>query len=759
MSTRRSPEPGERRSVAYPPALAGTCERNTSQSASAGYEVRDPASRLVRLLANAWRQGSIASVEEFFAEYPESLADSEIAVRLIYEEYCLRQEAGDTIVQKEFLDRFPRWKSKLEIVLDCHQLVLATQATPEFPLLGEQLGEFRLHSELGRGSQGRVFLATQPALSDRPVVVKIVPCHGREHLSLALLQHAGIVPLYSVQEHDERNLRLLCMPYVGGVSLDRLLADLSAVPLVERTGRHVADALRGADDFAPATLPGEGPALQFLPLATYPQAVCWIGACVAEALHYAHERGVVHLDLKPSNILLAGNGQPMLLDFHLARNLNAAPDQLSRDWLGGTRGYMSPEQETALEALKRGEPLTKPPGARSDVYSLGLVLFELLGGPAADESGSRALPDPRVLRPIVSQRVIGVLEKCLAQDPMLRYESAEAVASDLRTCLIGDTETMGSGTPLATAGGKGSWRRWRTGILGAGLLVAATASGYWLALHQYRGAIREDVPREPDQTPTSAQQTMADKLHTLVERLRFLDRPDTLPPARLRQLESGCRAVWNNRSRVLTLAQESGDRGQQTRTDLLDLAILWAELHVYLAPQDAQKQACQDALDVLAVAEEELGASIVLNLERHSYAKVLGKATEAQEAATAAARMSPDTVWEYYAAGRWYLRNGDLEQARLQFQQAIDLAPKEFWPHFYQGICTFQSRELEAALAAFSACVALRPDRAECFLNRGLVYRALHRPVLAEHDFATARQLDPLVCRRSASALPKPASR
>src|SRR5262249_6955160 len=113
--------------------------------------------------------------------------------------------------------------------------------------------------------------------------------------------------------------------------------------------------------------------------ASYVQAVCRIGACLADALHYAHERGLVHLDLKPSNVLLAADGQPMVLDFHLAREL-VRPDGEVPLWLGGTADYMSPEQRAALGAVQQGRKVPLTVDGRSDVYSLGVMLYEALGG-------------------------------------------------------------------------------------------------------------------------------------------------------------------------------------------------------------------------------------------------------------------------------------------------------------------------------------------------------------------------------------------
>src|SRR5262249_2760392 len=160
-----------------------------------------------------------------------------------------------------------------------------------------------------------------------------------------------IVPLYAVQDFPERNLRLLCMPYLGGATLHRLLEALRTVPLGQRTGRHLLAALDEIQAAVPVALPGRGPARRFLDQASYVQAVCGVGICLAEGLHSAPQRGLAPLDLKPPNVLLAADGTPMLLDFHLAREpleAGAPPPE----WLGGTPGYMAPEQHAAVVATR-----------------------------------------------------------------------------------------------------------------------------------------------------------------------------------------------------------------------------------------------------------------------------------------------------------------------------------------------------------------------------------------------------------------------
>ena len=126
-----------------------------------------------------------------------------------------------------------------------------------------------------------------------------------------------------------------------------------------------SSALDQAQDGLPDELPAADGARWPLWPGGYVEAVCWIGACLADALHYAHERGLVHLDLKPANVLLAADGQPMLLDFHLAQP-PLRPDGPPPEWLGGTPAYMAPEQQEALAAVRQGRPVPAAVDGRAD---------------------------------------------------------------------------------------------------------------------------------------------------------------------------------------------------------------------------------------------------------------------------------------------------------------------------------------------------------------------------------------------------------
>jgi hypothetical protein len=393
---------------------------------------------LAREMVERWRTGDHRPVEQYLARLPHSTS-ARAALELIAEEFALRRECGLAVSEGEQAERFPQWSMEVRALVRWHHL-FRRPAEPTFPEPGETVGDFRLVANLGRGLAGRVYLAKQRSLADRLVVLKLARPGDHEHLCLARLQHTHIVPLLSAHTFPDRGLHALCLPYFGGTSVDRTQVTFT------------------------------------------PAAVARLGACLADALQYAHDRDLLHLDVKPSNVLLADDGTPMLLDFHLARPPLPA-GVTPPEWLGGTYVFMPPEQSAAVAAVQAGRPLPSAVDARADVYSLGKTLGWLLARTEAR----------------VPTGLADVVARASADHPADRYPSAAALADDLRRHLADQ--------PLKGVRNRSlleRWRKWRRRqplalplLLLLAVLLAAAVGGL---LYLQREALRL---REPPAVGTS----------------------------------------------------------------------------------------------------------------------------------------------------------------------------------------------------------------------------------------------------------------
>ncbi len=281
-------------------------------------------------------------------------------------------------------------------------------------------GRYRLVRTLGEGGMGRVFLAHDAQL-DRHVALKVPRFQAssgssvlqrfiREARSAALLRHPNICPIFDVGE--AHGIHFLTMAYIDGQPLtrhthkDSLLAQPDAAALVAK---------------------------------------------LARAIHEAHSHGVIHRDLKPSNILLDAHGEPVIMDFGLARRERSGDEVLTHEGaVMGTPAYMSPEQV---------EGDTREIGPRTDVYSLGVILYELLVG-RRPFSGSVASLMAQVLRdpprPLLLERVDvdpeldRICMRSLSKRPMERFASALELAESLE--VIQASRSPPPGDPVLLSG-------------------------------------------------------------------------------------------------------------------------------------------------------------------------------------------------------------------------------------------------------------------------------------------------------------------
>jgi serine/threonine protein kinase len=312
-----------------------------------------------------------------------------------------------------------------------------------------RVGEFEIVSKLGQGAFGQVFLARQESLG-RHVALKVVvgrAGNDSEGELLAGLEHDHIVKVFSAFADDATGLRGLCLQYVPGADLGVIIRRVHECGCAPEGGRCLLEALdatrRGDPGFDPAALRDR----EALGRDTFAQAVCRLGGRLAEALAFAHARGVLHCDIKPGNILLTPYGRPMLADFNVAFDrARVAPDAAAH--YGGTLAYMAPEYRAAVFGQPGGRA-----DERCDVYSLGVVLYELATGTRPEPTTSTPaaetlLPDsPTATRASgevpatgklslaalasVPRELAAVIRRCLDPNPDRRYQTAAELSAAL----------------------------------------------------------------------------------------------------------------------------------------------------------------------------------------------------------------------------------------------------------------------------------------------------------------------------------------
>ncbi len=275
-----------------------------------------------------------------------------------------------------------------------------------FNLVGKTLGKYRLVEKLGQGGMAQVYKAYQPDL-DRYVAIKILHPHltgdedfaarfRQEARAIAALEHPHIVRVYDFD--TDGDMAFLVMEHLEGASLKSFLHDLDCRE--ERMDLEEVGRIVGA---------------------------------LADALDHAHRQGVVHRDVKPSNVFITASGRPVLTDFGIARMVDTATITESGGTLG-TPAYMSPEQG-------RGES----GDARSDIYALGVLLYQLCTGRVPFDADTpyaiilkhitAPLPPPRSICPDLPEAVERVILKALAKDPGDRFQTAGDMGCALRAAL------------------------------------------------------------------------------------------------------------------------------------------------------------------------------------------------------------------------------------------------------------------------------------------------------------------------------------
>jgi eukaryotic-like serine/threonine-protein kinase len=326
-------------------------------------------------------------------------------------------------------------------------------------MIGQLLGHYRIVEKIGAGGMGEVYRAHDETL-DRDVAIKVLPIgiladeaarkrFRKEALALAKLNHPNIETVYEFATQD--GVDFLAMELIAGLTLSQKL-----------TGGLLTD-----------------------------QETLKLGTQIADGLNAAHERGVVHCDLKPGNVMVMANGHAKVLDFGLAKFLQTSKDpsiteSLNETKAAGTLPYMSPEQV-------RGERVD----SRTDIYSAGAVLYEMSTGqrPFPETQGPRLIDailhqlpmPPSTLNPRVKPSFENVILKALDKDPDRRYQSATELSVDLKR--------LATSAPFTTAPHRQAMRRFR-------LPTAISVSVAVLLALAFLGVRNYKISRRAESAPT-----------------------------------------------------------------------------------------------------------------------------------------------------------------------------------------------------------------------------------------------------------------
>jgi serine/threonine protein kinase len=379
---------------------------------------------------------------QILQNHPQLSEYKSLVVDLAYGEYCQREKLGSPPGRNSFCKDFVGIEHSLQRRLEVHSVMeklTALDDEVEWPRCGDHVGSFYLLEEFGSGLLSRVFLAKDWKLGQRLVVVKIATQAEEEANIIGELSHPNIVPIHSISFDHEFGRSVICMPYLGQTTLADVIQDFFGEqvsrPVTKRTGKDFLLLACRGDSADLATTPLEQPSIKRLERRGFVDAVLCLGGQIAAGLQFAHSRQVLHLDVKPSNILLSRLGVPMLLDFNLSTKLTESPKHI-----GGTIPYMSPEQ---IGSVFRSANSNSAVDARADIFSFGVVLYELLSGQnpfgsvAAGNSSEIANsrveqiangPIPlRSIAPYVPQAIARFVESCLAFDNSVRPQDMNVV--------------------------------------------------------------------------------------------------------------------------------------------------------------------------------------------------------------------------------------------------------------------------------------------------------------------------------------------
>lgn len=762
---------------------------------------------------NWQRDSSFVSLESYRRNFPDLLSRPRILQQVALEEYRLRCLRGDVIEPTTYANKYgidthgwPRThvgdaghKSQLlpntipsethpasavetalrgSTAVDGDQRLLA----PDLLVPGQQVADFEIVQQLGEGKFGRVYLARQRSLAGRLVVVKVTTSVWRESDRLARLQHTYVVPVYSV--HQNSPYQMVCMPYLGTVTLSEYLRSRGVAKRLG-TGAEIVTYLQNVSRSMESVIVRAGvlsspsdsshretDASKRLRSLSHESTCSWYAACIADGLAHAHERGILHRDLKPANILITDEGLPMILDFNLADDQS---DDTGNKFVGGTLPYMSPEH---LRAILRSGSVD----ARSDIYSLGVLLFQMLTGELPFDSPDglpestipgmvrdrAVVPSLRARDASLSRSIESIVNRCLAPLPEQRYQTAHELFEDL-DCHLRDLPMRYAYNPSLTERVKKWWRRHPRATSVAGL---STVAGLFIIfLGALLGVRSQQVARY------SALQTFGvfqDAAREATSQLSLLGsdveiRREGIDVAQQAlQLWNADRDDWETQHPIVDLPESER---VAVRESIREILYLLAADQARMAQQTQGKESGKHIESALQFnrrgqqlsQHDPLQRSVVFDLQQHEL-QTLGLADGTEDKsngrdgddattlavlpsewldryllavrcvnreryeqaipiAEALSQERPKDVDTWLLLGHSYASRGQLHDAELCYTRCIALWPQvkvPYYIYFFRGISRLQAKNAAGAEDDFSEVLRQRPNHLHSLVNRAL---------------------------------------
>ncbi|GAB3258189.1 protein kinase domain-containing protein [Chitinimonas naiadis] len=512
----------------------------------------------------------------------------------------------------------------------------------------ETLGHYALRRRLGEGGFGEVFEAWDTRLC-RSVAVKRLKLLSdsfrpdqlmTEARLAASLDHEAFVDIFAIDDHD--NSQFIIMEMVPGSTLQVFIRE-----------QH----------------PNEHQALEIV-------------AQIAAAMEQAHASGLIHGDLKPSNLMVEPSGRIRILDFGLARQIDPlATGSSSQTGQEGTIAYMAPERL-----------LGNPPDMGSDIYALGVILYELIAGerPFAGLHGlalaaahMQSMPEQWPLPESVTPACRALIHELVARDPTLRPASMQLVRQQIQAVHDGRTPMLRR-TGAVLEGSLVQVRSWRKlGLwLGGSLLLIAAA----LLL----GYLRPDW-RQHLQPPPSEASVLAAGMRAL----HNFDNEDELSAAI---------------THFTSLLERSPDHAAAAAALSLAYSLRYSgdgKDEVWLQRADTSARMALKLDDQLALAHTAMGW--VLEFQ--------GKLAEALQSTERALALDPTNIYALNGKAQWMLRQGRLAEAEKIVQQALGHHPTERLFTDLLGTIRFQQGDYAGAESAFRSSIAAQPDAIFAYAN------------------------------------------